>query len=247
MTEATNSAEPEANIQLQLSLTAAPRAAPPPEPKPKEKAPWLTPVTAPILVAMLALIVPATTAVNAHIQANLQLELDRQKQTDERTRLYLERAISADAGAESRVQVLRFLQIQSNDLVLQQWAVAELEGLSAEVDTLKAKEETLVTEVAQTQQTVANLGIEQDEIVAKLAVEPPASQAKLRLRLDTVSRTLERERMNQAEKSARLSHVTNRLRGDEVKYVETQIAVPIVAPSAANQGVVRPGAGSRAQ
>jgi hypothetical protein len=249
MTEVAKNAEPEANIQLQLSLTAAPRAAPAePKEKPKEKAPWLTPVTAPILVAMLALIVPATTAVNAHIQANLQLELDHQKQSDERTRLYLERAISADAGAESRVQVLRFLQIQSNDLALQQWAIAELDGLSKEVDTLKEKEETLVTEVAQTHQTVANLGLEQDEIVARLAtVEPPVEQAKLRARLDTVSRTLERERMNEAEKSARLSHVTSRLRGNEVRYVERQVAVPIVAPSPTNQTVVRPGAGSRAQ
>jgi hypothetical protein len=175
MTEVAKNAEPEANIQLQLSVTAGPPPAVASAPEKPAKAPWLTPVTAPILVAMLALIAPVTTAVNAHFQADLQLELDRQKQADERTKLYLERAISADAGAESRVQVLRFLQIQSTDPELQRWAVAELEGLSEEVVELKQKEETLVTEVAQTQQTVDQpRASSSDEIAARLAtVEPP--------------------------------------------------------------------------
>jgi len=228
MTDSPKEAAPETNLQLQLSVTAAPRAADKPAEPPRGKAPWLTPVTAPILVALLAMIVPVTTAVNAHFQANLQLELDRQKQSDERTRLYLERAISADAGAESRVQVLRYLQIQSTDATLQQWAVGELEGLSQVVGELKEKEEALVTEVAQTQQTVTALSREKEEIAAKLVLEPPAEQVKLRARLDTVKRTLEREEMNEAEKSAKLSHVMTRLRGNEVRYVETQI---VAAPS----------------
>lgn len=222
----TTAAPPEANVQLQLNVTAAPRPAERP-PEPKARAPWLTPVTAPILVALLAMIAPVTAAVNAYYSAQLQLELDRQKQADERTRLYLERAISADAGAEARVQVLRFLQIQSTDTVLQQWAVAELAGLSPEVESLKEKEATLVTEVAQTQQTVTNLSLEQEEIAAKLAAEPPSEQVKLKARLDTVHRSLERERLSQAEKSAKLSHVTSRLRGGEVRFVEAPIVAPV--------------------
>lgn len=207
--------EPETNVQLQLSVTAGPPPAAAPAVDKPAKAPWLTPVTAPILVATLALIAPVTTAVNAHFQADLQLELDRQKQADERTKLYLERAISADAGAESRVQVLRFLQIQATDPELQRWAVAELEGLSPEVDELKQKEETLVTEVAQTQQVVSNLSLEHDELAAKLEVEPPAEQTKLKAQLSAVRKNLERERVNQAEKEAKLSRVSGRLRGGE--------------------------------
>lgn len=230
MTDVPTKAPPEANVQLQLSVTAAPKPAEKPSERPA-KAPWLTPVTAPILVALVAMIAPVTAAVNAHYQANLQLELDRQKQSDERTRLYLERAISADAGAESRVQVLRYLQLQTNDPVLQTWAVAELAGLSEEVDTLKQTEEALVTEVAQTQQTVTNLSREQDEIAATLAAVPASEQPKLKARLDTVHRSLEQERVTHAEKSAKLSRVTSRLRGGEVRYVEAQAVTPVVVPS----------------
>lgn len=230
MTDADKKAD-ETNVQLQLSVTAAPKAPEAPKPEPKGRAPWLTPVTAPILVALLASIPPVTTAVNGHFQANLQLELDRQKQADERTKLYLERAISADAGAESRLQVLRFLQIQSTDPELQQWAVAELGGLTPEVDELKQKEETLVTEVAQTQQTVSNLTREQDELAAKLTSEPPSELPRLRARLDTVSRSLERERVNQAEKAAKLDHVSGRLRGKGPSFVQMQVAPVMATPT----------------
>lgn len=223
MTDSPKEAAPETNLQLQLSVTAAPKAPEKPTEPSRGKAPWLTPVTAPILVATLALIAPVTTAVNAHFQADLQLELDRQKQADERTRLYLERAISADAGAESRVQVLRFLQIQSTDPELQRWAIAELEGLSPEVAELKQKEETLVTEVAQTQQVVQNLSLEHEELAAKLEVEPPAEQTKLRAQLSAVRKNLERERVNQAEKEARLSRVSGRLRGDQQTVQPTEM------------------------
>ena len=232
MADEVKKADPETNVQLQLSVTAGP---PPPAAAVAEKpakAPWLTPVTAPILVATLALIAPVTTAVNAHIQADLQLELDRQKQADERTRLYLERAISADAGAESRVQVLRFLQIQSTDPELQRWAVAELEGLSPEVAELKQKEETLVTEVAQTQQVVQNLSLEHEELAAKLEVEPPAEQTKIRAQLTAVRKNLERERVNQAEKEAKLSRVSGRLRGDQQTVQPTEMVfVPQAGPT----------------
>lgn len=227
---------PDTNFSLELSVRGArrpeaaePEAAAKPEARPR--APWLTPVTAPILVALLASVAPVTAAVNAHYQAELQLELDRQKQADDRTRLYLERAISQDAGAESRVQVLRFLQLQSGDPVLQQWAIAELAGLSEEVVDLKQKEEALVSEVAQTQEVVAALSREQEEIAAKLLLEPAAAQPQLRAKLETVKRSLEREREGQAAKSARLSRLSERLHGREA--APTQVTVPLVTTAPA--------------
>lgn len=225
-------ATPAANFSLQLSVRGVqpPAVAKPedaaPRPEAKRRAPWLTPVTAPILVGLLASVAPVTAAVNAHFQAELQLELDRQKQTDERTRLYLERAISQDAGAESRVQVLRFLQLQPGDPVLQQWAIAELAGLSEEVDALKQDEEALATAVAQTSETVSALHREHEDIVAQLVLQPPAAQPRLQAKLETVKRSLERERESQAEKAARLSRISERLHGREL--VPTRVTVPIV-------------------
>jgi hypothetical protein len=58
------------------------------------------------------------------------------------------------------------------------WAVAELEGLSEEVVELKQKEETLVTEVAQTQQVVTNLSLERDELAARLEASRPRSRRR---------------------------------------------------------------------
>jgi hypothetical protein len=206
---------PDAELQLQLHVRAVPTSPPPPPPpEPRPRAPWLTPVTAPILVALLATIAPVTAAVNAHYQAALQLELDRQKQTDERTRLYLERAISQDAGAESRVQVLRFLQIQGGDPDLRVWAGQELDGLHVEVASLREQETALVTEVAQAQQKVDDLSREQEELVARLDGDPVKDTPQLRLRLDAVQRDLEQQRVAEATKAARLSQVASRLHGD---------------------------------
>lgn len=227
----TAAAKPDANVSLQLSLTAAPAQPPPPPPADAKPRSWLTPVTAPIFVAILALVAPLTTAINAHFQSRLQLELDRQKQADERTRLYLERAISQDAGAESRQQVLRFLEIQGADLDLRTWAAAELADLRVEVPTLQAAEQSLTEEVVATQQTVADLSHQQDQIQQQIARAAEPARENLKKELAEVNQKLDRERIDVAAKTDKLTRVSRRLRGPKTVDVAAMTAVAVVPPA----------------
>jgi len=216
----------DASVQLQLSIRGAPPSPPPPPPAPKPRAPWLTPVTAPILVALLALIAPLTTAVNAHYQARLKLDLDRQAQTDERTRLYLERAISPDAGAESRRQVLRFLVIQGSDADLRAWARLELDELERDLPRLAAEEQALSDEVAETRQTLAALSHEQEQLEARVAQASEPIRVKLREELAQVTSKLDQQRIAEVEKSTQLAKVAVKLHGPPLRPGLAAVAEP---------------------
>ena len=172
-----------------------------------------TPVTVPIVVAIVALVAPVTTAVYGYFQAQSKLALDRQGQTDERTRLYLERAISQDAGAESRRQVLRYLVIQDGDTDLQAWAIAELADLDEQVPQLKTEERALTAEVVATREEVASLTSDAVSLERKLAVAPETAKPAVKEQLAQVNRQIDVKRIAEVEKTARLSRVGLQLRG----------------------------------
>jgi outer membrane murein-binding lipoprotein Lpp len=225
----------DASLQLQLSVHGAPTAAAPAAAAgPPPRAAWLTPVTVPILVAIVALIAPVTTAVYAHYQGQLKLDLDRQAQTDERTRLYLERAISQDAGAESRRQVLRFLVIQDSDPDLQAWATAELADLDVQVPTLKAEEQALTTEVNQTRQDVVALTSEAEQLERRLAVVPEPAKVAVKEQLAEVNKQIDVKRVAEAEKTSRLSRVGVQLRG------AAAMRAPVATPTCARRAYFNP-------
>jgi hypothetical protein len=224
--ESASIAPRDANLQLQLSFTGTPGAAPAAGGPPPRK-PWLTPVTVPILVAIVALIAPVTTAVYSYFQAQLRLDLDRQAQTDERTRLYLERAISQDAGAEPRRQVLRYLVIQDGDMDMQAWALAELAELDVQVPKLKAEEQALTAEVVETRQEVASLTSEAEQLERKLAAAPEPAKVAVKEQLAEISKRLGEKRITEDEKAARLSHVGLQLHGNAV--VRPTVAAAVCA------------------
>ena len=205
----------DASLQLQPNAAAVP-SAPLTAPGPPPRSTWLTPVTVPLLVAIVALIAPITTAVYASYQAELKLDLERHAQADARTQLYLTRAIGAEAGAETRRQVLRFLAIQDGDIALQAWAKVELAELEEKVQTLQKEEENLAQEVVATRQEVVALSSDADVLEHKLATATEVGKvASVKAELMEVRKHLDVKRISEDEKTARLSRVGVQLHGPE--------------------------------
>ena len=122
-------------------------------------------------VALVAIFVAASNYVVTERNTKIDLARFQSTKVSETTRKVVQ-------NLTHPVQVTLFFPTANEVREQVQPYFDELTKLSPEVEELKQAEETLVTEVAQTQQTVQNLSLEHEELAAKLAVEPPAEQAK---------------------------------------------------------------------